>query len=141
MLSSISNQGQAFFDIHKGKINSAEFIDFMKKLIRCTDKIVYFIIDNLPQHHSKLVKTWLKGNRDSIKVFYLPSYSPELNPDEYLNCDLKRGLNAKRMPRNNLQLKNNNTRYMQELSLHPEKVQSFFRHPRVKYAGSFLNLI
>ena len=134
MLSSISNQGQVFFDIHEGKINSTEFIDFMKKLIRCTDKKVYFIVDNLAQHHSKLVKSWLKENEASIKVFYLPSYSPELNPDEYLNSDLKGGLNAKRMPRNNKQLKDNATQYMNELSLNSEKVKSFFRHPRVQYA-------
>ena len=135
MLSSISNQGQVFFDIHEGKINSTEFIDFMKKLIRCTDKKVYFIVDNLAQHHSKLVKNWLNENKGSIKVFYLPSYSPELNPDEYLNCDLKSGLNAKRMPRNNKQLKDNTTQYMNELSLNSEKVKSFFRHPRVQYAS------
>jgi len=56
MISSISNQGKVFFDIHEGKINSAEFIEFMKKLIKCTNKKVYFIVDNLPQHHSKTVK-------------------------------------------------------------------------------------
>jgi len=135
MISSVSNQGKIFFDIHEGKINSAEFIEFMKKLIRCTDKKVYFIVDNLPQHHSKMVTNWLNENADLIKIFYLPSYSPELNPDEYLNCDLKRGLNAKRMPRNNKQLKDNTTQYMDELSLNSEKIKSFFQHPRVKYAS------
>ncbi|MCH2209640.1 MAG: IS630 family transposase [Lentisphaerales bacterium] len=135
MISSVSNQGQVFFDIHEGKINSAEFIEFMKKLIRCTDKKVYFIVDNLPQHRSKLVKNWLNENKDAIKLFYLPSYSPELNPDEYLNCDLKRSLNTKRMPRNNSQLKENTMQYMIELSQNSEKVKSYFRHPKVKYAS------
>ena len=135
MISSISNQGKVFFDIHEGKINSAEFISFMKKLIRSVDKKVYFIVDNLPQHHSKLVKDWLNANEASIKLFYLPSYSPELNPDEYLNCDLKRGMNKKKMPKDTTQLKNNATDYMQKLAKSPEKVKSFFRHPRVRYAG------
>ena len=135
MISSISNQGKVFFDIHEGKINSAEFIEFMKKLIRCTDKKVYFIVDNLAQHHSKLVKDWLKLNDESIKIFYLPSYSPELNPDEYLNCDLKRGLNTKRMPRNTTQLKENTQMHMDDLAQRPEKVKSFFRHPKIQYAA------
>lgn len=135
MISSISNQGKVFFDVHEGKINSAEFIEFMEKLIRCTHKKVYFIVDNLPQHHSKLVRDWLEQNEVAIKVFYLPSYSPELNPDEYLNCDLKRGLNAKRMPRNVDQLKSNATNYMTELSQKNSKIKSFFKHPRVQYAS------
>ena len=63
-------------------INFEEFIEFMKRLIKCVDKKVYFIVDNLPQHHSKLVKSWMKNNEERIKIFYLPSYSPELNPDE-----------------------------------------------------------
>lgn len=135
MISSISNQGQLYFDIHEGKINSAEFIDFMKKLVRCTDKKVYFIVDNLPQHHSKLVKDWLKENEELIKIYYLPSYSPELNPDEYLNCDLKRNLNSQKMPRNIEQLKNNTQNHMDSLLDRPQKVKSFFQHSEVKYAS------
>lgn len=135
MISSVSNQGQVFFNIHEGKINSAEFIEFMQKLIRCTDKKVFFIVDNLPQHHSKTVKQWVKENKKSIELFYLPSYSPELNPDEYLNCDLKRGLNSKRMPRNTDQLKTNAQTHMNELTKNTDKVKAFFRHPKVKYAS------
>lgn len=133
MISSISNQGKLFFRIHEGKINSAEFIEFMEKLVRCVDKKVYFIVDNLAQHHSKPVKAWLQENEDKIKVFYLPSYSPELNPDEYLNCDLKRGLNAKKMPRDMKQLKNNAQNHMD--GLQPQKIRSFFRHSKVQYAS------
>jgi len=55
---------------------------------------VFLIVDNLRVHHSKLVREWLEEHREQIEVFYLPSYSPELNPDEYLNCDLKVGVHA-----------------------------------------------
>ena len=135
MISSISNQGKVFFDIYEGKINSAEFIEFMKKLIRCTDKKVYFIVDNLPQHHSHIVTQWVEENSKKIKIFYLPSYSPDLNPDEYLNNDLKRGLNTKRMPRNIEQLKDNTQTHMDRLVQDEEKVKSFFRHKKVLYAS------
>ena len=135
MISSISNQGKIFFDIHEGKINSAEFIAFMKKLIRSIDRKVYFIVDNLPQHHSHMVQKWLKENKNKIKIFYLPSYSPELNPDEYMNGDLKRGMNKKKMPKSNEELKNNAKNYVQQLSMQPEKIKSFFQHPKVKYAS------
>ncbi len=134
MISSISNQGKLFFDIHEGKINTDEFIQFIERLIRCTDKKIYFIVDNLAQHHSKAVKKWGELNKESIEIFYLPSYSPELNPDEYLNCDLKRSLNSKRMPRNVEQLKDNTESHMELLAKKPEKIKSFFRHKKVLYA-------
>jgi transposase len=46
-------------------------------------------VDNLKVHHSKPVQEWLEENKDLIEVFYLPAHCPELNPDEYLNNDLK----------------------------------------------------
>ena len=54
-----------------------------------TDKKVFLILDNLPVHHCKAVKEWAQKHMGEIKLYYLPSYSPDLNPDEYLNCDLK----------------------------------------------------
>jgi transposase len=62
---------------------------FMTRLIKDADRKVFLILDNLRTHHSKPVREWLEKHREKIEVFYLPSYSPELNPDEYLNRDLK----------------------------------------------------
>ncbi len=56
-------------------------------------------------HHAKLVKAWLERHDDEIEIFYLPSYSPELNPDEYLNCDLKMGIRSSSPARNHKDLK------------------------------------
>jgi len=58
-------------------------------LIKDAKRKVLLILDNLKVHHSYIVKDWLKEHCEEIKIFYLPAYSPELNPDEYLNCDLK----------------------------------------------------
>ncbi|KHD27104.1 transposase, partial [Xenorhabdus nematophila] len=52
----------------------------------------YLILDNLRVHHAKIVTSWLEKHQDRIAVFYLPAYSPELNPDENLNGDLKSAL-------------------------------------------------
>ena len=65
-------------------------IVFMKRLIKSIGKKLFLILDNLVAHRSKLVKDFLKENKDKIEVFYLPTYSPELNPDEYFNNFLKR---------------------------------------------------
>lgn len=53
---------------------------------------MFLILDNLRVHHSKPVKAWVKGGKDKIELFYLPSYSPQLNPQEQFNADLKSAL-------------------------------------------------
>ena len=52
------------------------------------------ILDNLRVHHAKVVKAWLAEHKDETEVFYLPSCAPELNPDEYMNCDLTVGVHG-----------------------------------------------
>ncbi len=43
----------------------------------------------------KRMKDWIAERTDRIEVFYLPSYAPELNPDERLNADMKHAIGAK----------------------------------------------
>jgi len=88
LISTVTNQGKVRFMIYKDKMNSQTLIRFMKRLIKGSDRKVLLILDNLRVHHSHMVKDWLKDHKTEIEIFFLPSYSPELNPDEYLNCDL-----------------------------------------------------
>jgi transposase len=89
MISSVSNQGQVRFMMYRDAMHADLFITFLRRLIKDTGRKVFLIIDNLRTHHSKKVSAWLKDHEEEIEVFYLPAYSPELNPDEYLNNDLK----------------------------------------------------
>lgn len=85
MISSITNQGQVRFMFYRDSMNSKRLIEFMRRLSKDAGRKVFLILDNLKVHHSKVVKDWLEENKGKFEVFYLPSYSPELNPDEYLN--------------------------------------------------------
>ena len=84
MISAITNQGKVQFLLYSDTMNADKFIEFMRQLIKSSSQKVYFIVDNLRVHHSKVVKEWLKENKEKIALFFIPSYSPELNPDEYL---------------------------------------------------------
>ena len=95
----------------------------------------YLILDNLRVHHSKLVKQWVQENKEKIELYYLPSYSPEKNPDEYLNCDLKYGLSEKPSPRNVEQLRNNVENHMLMLQQNQQRVKKYFNHKDIKYAA------
>lgn len=99
MVSTVTNQGKIRFMTYSGSMDSKRFIDFLKRLIKGAQKKIFLILDNLRVHHSKPVKEWVEKHTGEIELFYLPSYSPERNPDEYLNCDLKQGVSAKPSPR------------------------------------------
>ena len=107
----------------------------MKRLIKDAKRKVFLILDNLRVHHATKVADWLEKNSEQIEVFYLPAYSPELNPDEYLNCDLKAGIHSKRPARNQKQLKAKVLSHMRMLQKQPKRVVKYFLHPKIAYAA------
>jgi transposase len=96
---------------------------------------VFLILDNLKVHHSKIVQAWLEKNKEKIEVFYLPSYSPELNPDEYLNNSLKGRVHSGERAQNADQLESKARRHMRSLQNNRHKTKKFFEHRCVAYAA------
>lgn len=135
LISSITNQGKVRFMLYDGAMNAKLLIKFMGRLIRDAGRKVFLILDNLRTHHSKVVKKWLKEHVDEIELKYLPSYSPELNPDEYLNCDLKSGVHSGKPARTEKQLKGKALSHMRMLQKRPQRVAKYFNHPRIAYAA------
>ena len=89
-------------------------------------------MDNLKVHHSKKVSGWIEEHENQIRLFYLPPYSPEYNPDEYLNHDLKRSLGTQAMVKNVQQLEVNTSEFMDGLSADPDHVKAYFDHPALE---------
>lgn len=119
-----------------GGMNSQLLIQFMKRLTKDAGRKVFLILDNLRVHHSKLVKAWLEKNVDKLEVFHLPSYSPELNPDEYLNCDLKAGVHSGAPARSAGQLRAKAIAHLRMLQRRPLRVRKYFKHPKIQYAAA-----
>lgn len=135
MISAINNQGLVRFMIYKSTMNARVLLRFLKRLKRDSGRKVFLILDNLRVHHAKLVRKWLNKYEDKIEVFYLPSYSPELNPDEYLNCDLKSGLRASSPARSEDELKKKILGHLRMLQRKPQRVAKYFEHPAIRYAA------
>ena len=115
--------------------HAQKLIEFLQALIKDAGKKVFLILDNLRVHHSKLVKAWVNERKDKIELFYLPSYSPELNPEERLNADLKQEM-GKRVPvRTKAKLRDAANEHMMKLEQNPERVMSYFQDSRVRYAA------
>jgi transposase len=135
MISAITNQGKVRFMFYRDTMNSKRLISFMRRLTRDAGRKVFLILDNLKVHHSELVRKWLAKHKDKIEVFYLPSYSPELNPDEYLNNSLKGRVHSGVRAHNAKQLESKTRAHMRHLQNRPHKVKKFFEHPCASYAA------
>lgn len=135
MISSITNRGKVRFMLYRETMTAQVLIKFMSRLIKDADRKVFLILDNLRVHHSKTVKAWLEDNKDQIEVFYLPSYSPELNPDEYLNGDLKQSIRSGLPARSEKDLAKKTRSFMRKLQNRPNHVRNYFRHPKISYAA------
>jgi transposase len=135
LISSVTNQGKVRFMVYKNRMNSQTLIRFMNRLVRDSEKKIFLILDNLKVHHSYIVKDWLKAHEEQIEVFFLPSYSPELNPDEYLNCDLKAGVHSGVPARDKKQLTRKAISHLRKLQKLPTRVVKYFNHPKIAYAA------
>lgn len=135
MISAVTNQGKVRFRIFDGTMNADILIDFMMRLVSDAKRKVILILDNLRVHHAKVVKDWLEQHKGMIEVFYLPAYSPELNPDEYLNCDLKAGVHSGQPARSKKQLKEKTSTHMRMLQRNPARVRKYFNHEKIRYAA------
>ena len=135
MISSITNRGKVRFMLYKENMTSQVLIKFMSRLVKGADRKVFLIVDNLRVHHSKAVKAWLEEHEEEIAVFYLPSYSPELNPDEYLNGDLKQFIRSGVPARSEKALTKKTRSFMRKLQNRPKHVSNYFRHPKIAYAA------
>lgn len=136
MISTVTNLGKLRFMMYHGGFNAQVFIKFLGRLIKSSPKKIHLIVDNLRVHHAKLVQAWVAERSGKIELHYLPSYSPDLNPDEYLNCDLKTEL-AKR-PERRLKGKFTQTvrSTIKKLQSLPKRIASYFNAKSLCYITS-----
>jgi transposase len=138
-ISTITNGGKVRFMTYLGTMNAALFLVSLGRLLWSTTGKVFLIVDRLRAHTTPEVHEWLGRHRQRIELFYLPRYAPELNPDEYLNSDLKGKVNAAGLPHYKGEVRSRLQRFMRELLHLPERVMSYFQHPSAQYAAA-LNL-
>lgn len=136
MISTITNRGKLRFMVYVQNMDADLFVTFLERLIESSDKKVFLILDNLRVHHSKIVKAWVDEHQTKIALFYLPAYSPDLNPDEYLNNDFKRNANKENIPTNKEELAVNTENFMKMLSNNPTRVANYFKHEKIAYAAA-----
>jgi transposase len=134
-ISAISNEGSVQFMTYKGMLTAAVFLEFLGRLIAGTRRKIVLIADSLPSHKTPAVQAWVAEHQSQIEIHYLPTYSPELNPVEYLNNDMKATVNEEGLPDNRGALQSHIQEFMSRLAGVPSHVISYFLHPWTRYAA------
>lgn len=135
MISAISNRGHLQFMLLEKGFNSEVFKIFLQQMIRYGKKKIFFITDNHLAHKIIKLNQWLEENNEKIEVLFIPPYSPELNPQEYVNQDLKTNIIGKKRAINKEQLKENINDFMNKRKKDKPQVKKYFHHRHARYAA------
>lgn len=136
LISTITNRGKLYFKLFTQRFDARVMLDFLRRLNSQCERKIFLIVDGHPVHRSKQVRQWLEKHEDSIRLFFLPSYSPELNPDELLNHDVKANAVGRQRPQNQAEMIDNLRSYLRSTQRQPTIVQNYFREKHVAYAAA-----
>lgn len=136
LISAITSKGHMRFMIkEKGGVNSAVFIDFLKRLLVGAKRTIFLIVDRGPAHRSKKTKAFVETLGMKLKLFYLPPYSPDKNPDELVWKHLKADTVGRMVTTSKADFKGKVVSSMRSLQRNPKKIRSFFQKPSLQYAA------
>ena len=135
IISAVSSRGKMRFMTVKGTVTGPVFVEFLKRLLHDEDGPILLIVDGHPTHRSKLVSKFVAATEGRLKLFFLPGYSPELNPDEQVWNDLKNNRLGRMVSSGPDQLRSEVMAHLWSLQKRPARVRSFFRTPETLYAA------
>jgi transposase len=135
VISAITNRGRLNFRVFRGRFVTKVYLDFLKRLAQQARRKPFVMADGHPVHKAAAVQRWLEANAHRIRQFLLPAYSPELNPDEYLNQDVKSNAVGRPRAANAPELVGNVRSYLRGTQKSPQIVRNYFHAEPVRYAA------
>ncbi len=132
MISAVTATGEMHWMMHEGRCTATVFIRFLEGLLQDIDGIVFLVLDGCSIHKAKCVNAFVKEQNGRLKLFFLPAYSPHLNPDEQVWGNVKARV-AKQTVTNKIALREKLTAALDRLKTMPQLVAGFFRHPHCRY--------
>ena len=133
-ISAITNRGHLSFMVFKQRFTTPVFVEFLGRLVRQVGK-AFLIVDGHPVHRSAAVKRWLAEHATGLRLFYLPGYSPKLNPDELLNQDVKSNAVGRQRPQDQQTMISTVRSYLRSTQKQPQIVRNYFHQKDVHYAA------
>ena len=136
LISAITSKGHMRFMVkEKGGVNADVFIDFLKRLIAGAKSMIFLIVDRGSAHRAKKTKAFVETIRDKLRLFYLPPYAPDRNPDELVWKHLKADTVGRMVVTGKADFKTKVIGSMRSLQKNPDKIRSFYQKPTLRYAA------
>jgi transposase len=135
LISAVSAQGEFRFMTVKGRVRAAQVMDFIKRLLHGSHRMIFLIVDGHPVHKAKMVTRFIETVKDRFQLFFLPPYSPELNPDERVWNDLKNNTIGKQAITTPLKLRDAVISHLRFIQKSPDRVRSYYNNETTKYAA------
>ena len=133
MVSAVSPRGELLFEVQQAGIKKEDFLEFCKKVIAEAGRPVYLIVDNSQVHRSKILKEFVQQSNGMLTVFFLPPYSPDLNPDEWVWKNVKHDNLGRAAAKSQSELAQFAIAALGRLKALPGKIQGFFGDPALRY--------
>lgn len=136
MISAVSPRGALHFEVFEGNMNATRFIEFCEKLCHDCPTPVFLIVDGAPAHTAKIVKKYVLSTEGGLRLFFLPPYSPELNPDEWVWKNVKHDQIKRTVPMSKGHLWTLAQDALLRLTNMPGTVRAFFGDPHLAYIAA-----
>jgi len=135
LISAVSAQGEFRFMVTKGKVGAGVFIEFLKRLLYKAERPIFLIVDGHAAHKAKMVKRFLAEHDEKLRLFFLPPYSPELNPDERVWNDLKNNKIGRKVITGPEELMRDVLNDLRSIQKSKDRVRGYFQNETTKYAA------
>src|ERR1700746_3936407 len=136
MISAITSRGHLrFMIVEDGSVNADAFIEFIKRLLVGAKRKIFLIVDGGPAHRAKKTKTFVESLQGRLRLFFLPPYSPDRNPDELVWKHVKADTVGRMVTTSKADFQTKVRSSMRQLQNDPEKIRSFYQKPSLKYAA------
>lgn len=136
LISAITSKGKMRFMIkEKGGVNAAVFIEFLKRLLVGATRPMFLIVDRGPAHRAKKTKAFVETLGGKLRLFFLPPYSPDRNPDELVWKHLKADTVGRMVTTDKADFRSKVIASMHSLQKQPGKISAFYQKPSLKYAA------
>ena len=135
VLSIITAEGEFRYSLEEKHINGKRYVEFLQQIRRDRTRPLIVIADKASFHRAAAVRQFVRAHRTQIRVFFFPTHSPELNPDEQVWNEIKHRRLGKQPIKNKTDLKKRLRSALKSPQNKAEKVRSFFQLPDTKYAA------
>ncbi len=137
IVSAVNAQGEFRFMTVKGRVGAPTFIDFIKRLLHGTEQMIFLIVDGHPAHKAKSVMKFIESKdiKKRFRLFFLPPYSPELNPDERVWNDLENNAVGRQIITTPDQMHSSIISHLRFIQKTPDRVRSYYNNATTQYAA------